>query len=80
KIWLDFSGLQIGQCRRLRFRLARDGSGSSGPTGVRFIATHLSRSGIRTRDGGRWSVDAVHKVLTRTTCIGRHRLNTNTKA
>jgi hypothetical protein len=33
-------------------------------------------SGIRTRDGGRWGVDAVHKVLTRTTYIGRHRFNT----
>src|SRR6202163_3043700 len=28
------------------------------------------------RDGGRWGVDAVHKVLTRTTYIGRHRFNT----
>ena len=31
---------------------------------------------IGTRDGGRWGVDAVHKVLTRTTYIGRHRFNT----
>jgi hypothetical protein len=32
--------------------------------------------GIRTRDGGRWGIDAVHKVLTRTTYVGRHRFNT----
>ncbi|WJR81192.1 recombinase family protein [Bradyrhizobium sp. NP1] len=56
---------------RLIFGLAREGSGSSGPMGVKFIATHLDASGIRTRDGGRWGVDAVHKVLTRTTHIGR---------
>jgi site-specific DNA recombinase len=57
-------------------RLAREGNGSSRPMGVKSIATHLNASGIRTRDGGRWGVDAVHKVLTRTTYIGRHRFNT----
>jgi site-specific DNA recombinase len=31
---------------------------------VKSIAKHLNESGIRTRDGGRWGVDAVHKVLT----------------
>jgi hypothetical protein len=61
---------------RLIFRLAREGGGSSGPMGVKSIATHLNGIGIRTRDGGRWGVDAVHKVLTRTTYIGRHRFNT----
>ncbi|WP_342708836.1 recombinase family protein [Bradyrhizobium sp. B124] len=61
---------------RLIYRLAREGSGSSGPMGVKSIAKHLNESGIRTRDGGRWGVDAVHKVLTRTTYIGRHRFNT----
>ena len=44
--------------------------------GVKSIATHLNAKGIRTRDGGRWGVDAVHKVLRRTTYIGRHRFNT----
>src|SRR6202521_4087969 len=61
---------------RLIFRLAREGSGSSGPMGVKSITKHLNTIGIRTRDGGRWGVDAVHKVLTRTTYIGRHRFNT----
>jgi site-specific DNA recombinase len=61
---------------RLIFRLAREGNGSSGPMGVKSIATHLNASGVRTRDGGRWGVDAVHKALTRTTYIGRHRFNT----
>jgi hypothetical protein len=44
--------------------------------GVKSIAKHLNESGIRTRDGGRWGVDAVHKVLTRTTYVGRHSFNT----
>jgi len=43
--------------------------------GVKSIAKHLNESGIRTREGGRWGVGAVHKVLTRTTYIGRHRFN-----
>jgi site-specific DNA recombinase len=61
---------------RLIFRLAREGDGSSGPMGVKSITTHLNAAGIRTRDGGRWGIGAVHKVLTRTTYIGRHRFNT----
>jgi DNA invertase Pin-like site-specific DNA recombinase len=61
---------------RLIFRLAREGNGSSGPMGVKSITKHLNEAGIRTRDGGRWGVDAVHKVLTRATYIGRHRFNT----
>jgi site-specific DNA recombinase len=61
---------------RLIFRLAREGNGSSGPMGIKSIATHLNAVGIRTRDGGRWGLDAVHKVLTRTTYVGRHRFNT----
>jgi len=61
---------------RLIFRLAREGNGSSGSMGVKSIAKHLNESGIRTRDGGRWGVDAVHKGLIRTAYIGRHRFNT----
>ncbi|WP_334387774.1 recombinase family protein [Bradyrhizobium sp. AZCC 2262] len=61
---------------RLIFRLAREGDGRAGAMGVKSIATHLNAKGIRTRDGGRWGVDAVHKVLRRTTYIGRHRFNT----
>src|SRR5258707_10746154 len=43
--------------------------------GIKSIATHLNAIGIRTRDGGKWGIDAVHKVLTRTTYVGRHRFN-----
>ena len=61
---------------RLIFLLAREGDGVSGPMGVKKITKHLNAAGIRTRDGGRWGIGAVHKVLTRTTYIGRHRFNT----
>ena len=61
---------------RLIFRLAREGDGTLGPMGVKKITKHLNATGIRTRDGGRWGIGAVHKVLTRTTYIGRHRFNT----
>ena len=61
---------------RMIFLLAREGDGVSGPMGVKKITTHLNAAGIRTRDGGRWGIGAVHKVLTRTTYIGRHRFNT----
>ena len=61
---------------RLIFRLAREGDGSSGPMGFKSITKHLNAAGIRTRDGGRWGLGGVHKVLTRTTYIGRHRFNT----
>src|SRR4030081_2528118 len=44
--------------------------------GVKSITKYLNAAGVRTRDGGRWGIGAVHKVLTRTTYIGRHRLNT----
>ena len=61
---------------RLIFLLAREGDEVSGPMGVKKITKHLNAAGIRTRDGGRWGIGAVHKVLTRTTYIGRHRFNT----
>ena len=60
----------------LIFPLAREVDDSSRPMGVRSIVASTSAAGIPTRDGGRWGCGAVHKVLTRTTYIGRHRLNT----
>jgi site-specific DNA recombinase len=61
---------------RLIFHLAREGDGTSGQMGVKKITKHPNAAGIRTRDGGRWGLGAVHKVLTRATYIGRHRFNT----
>ena len=50
---------------RLIFRLAREGNGSSGQWASNRLPSISNEFGIRTRDGGRWGVDAVHKVLTR---------------
>jgi site-specific DNA recombinase len=61
---------------RLIFRLAREGDSTTGPMGIKSITKHLNVAGIRTRDGGRWGIGAVHKVVTRTTYVGRHRFNT----
>src|SRR5215469_1470074 len=71
---LEIDPIQAETVRQI-FRLAREGDGTSGPMGVKSIAKHLNVAGIRTRDGGRWGLGAVHKVLTRTTYIGRHRFN-----
>ncbi len=43
--------------------------------GVKSIATHLNAKGILTRDGGRWGIGSLHKMLTRPAYIGRHEFN-----
>ena len=60
---------------RLIYRLALEGDGTSGPMGVKNIATHLNARRIFTRDGGRWGIGQVHRILTRTTYVGRHEFN-----
>ena len=60
---------------RMIFRLALQGNGSSGPMGVKAIVTHLNGRRIFTRDGGRWGIGQLHRVLTRRTYIGEHQFN-----
>ena len=62
---------------RMVYRWAARGDGQSGPMGLKSIVTKLNDSNIRTRDGGRWGIGALHKILTRTTYIGEHRFNTH---
>ncbi len=57
---------------RLAFRLAMEGDGTSGPMGVKTITKHLNEHRIFTRDGERWGIGTVHRLLTRKTYIGRH--------
>ena len=64
---------------RLAFRLALEGDGASGPMGVKSITKYLSEHRIFTRDGGRWGIGTVHRMLTRHTYIGRHEFNRRTK-
>jgi len=60
---------------RLIYRLALEGDGTSGPMGVKAITTYLNARSIFTRDGGRWGIGQLHRVLTRTTYIGQHEFN-----
>ena len=64
---------------RLIYRLALEGDGTSGPMGVKNIAAYLNQHRIFTRDGGRWGIGQVHRVLTRPTYVGRHEFNKRTK-
>jgi site-specific DNA recombinase len=48
--------------------------------GVKNITGYLNRRRIFTRDGGRWGIGQVHRILTRTTYVGRHEFNKRSKA
>ncbi|MGH7089299.1 MAG: recombinase family protein [Stellaceae bacterium] len=65
---------------RLIYRLALEGDGTSGPMGVKNITAHLNRHHIFTRDGGRWGIGQVHRILTRRTYVGEHEFNKRSKA
>ena len=60
---------------RLIFRLATEGDGTSGPMGVKNIVNHLNKDCMFTRNGGRWGIGQVHRILTRRTYMGEHRFN-----
>lgn len=49
---------------RLIFRLYLEGDGSSGPIGVKKIAEWLNDHGGRTRNGARWGIGPIHRMLT----------------
>ena len=65
---------------RLMFRLVLEGDGAHGPMGVKAIASHLNGRRIPTRNGGRWGIGQVHRVLTRPTYAGRHEFNKRDKS
>ena len=65
---------------RLIYRLALEGDGASGPMGVKNITAHLNQRRFFTRDGGRWGIGQVHRILTRPTYVGRHEFNKRNKA
>lgn len=64
---------------RLIFKLAHEGDGASGQMGVKNIVTYLNRNRIFTRDGGRWGIGQVHRILTRRTYVGEHEFNKRSK-
>jgi DNA invertase Pin-like site-specific DNA recombinase len=61
------------------YQLSLEGDGTSGPMGVKNIAAYLNAHRIFTRDGGRWGIGQVHRILTRTTYVGRHEFNKRAK-
>jgi DNA invertase Pin-like site-specific DNA recombinase len=65
---------------RLIYRLALEGDGTSGQMGVKNIVSHLNRNRIFTRDGGRWGIGQVHRILTRRTYMGEHEFNRRAKS
>ena len=65
---------------RLIYRLALHGDGTRGQMGVKNIVSHLNRNRIFTRDGGRWGIGQVHRILTRRIYMGEHEFNKRTKA
>ncbi len=64
---------------RMIYRLAMEGDGMSGPMGVKAIVNHLNGNHIYTRNGGRWGIGQLHRVLTRRTYIGEHQFNKRSK-
>jgi len=64
---------------RLIYRLALGTEGDTGQMGIKAIVKYLNGHGIFTRDGGRWGIGQVHRVLTRRTYIGEHHFNKRTK-
>ncbi|CDO35846.1 recombinase family protein [Novosphingobium sp. KN65.2] len=64
---------------RLIYRLALEGDGTTGQMGVKNIVSYLNVRRIFTRDGGRWGIGQVHRILTRRTYMGEHEFNKRTK-
>ncbi|OYV51942.1 MAG: recombinase family protein [Rhodospirillales bacterium 20-60-12] len=65
---------------RLIYRLTLHGDGVKGQMGVKNIVSHLNRNRIFTRDGGRWGIGQVHRILTRRTYMGEHEFNKRAKS
>lgn len=66
---------------RLIFRLFKEGDGTTGPMGVKAVASWLNERGYRTLRGARWGIGPLHKLITNPTYKGEYRFNrTNWKS
>jgi DNA invertase Pin-like site-specific DNA recombinase len=65
---------------KLIYRLALRGDRDSGPMGIKRIASYLNDRNLVSRNGGRWGVGQVHRILTRRTYIGEHAFNQRSKS
>ena len=57
------------------FNLFLNGDGQRASLGCKSIANHLNESGVTTREGGRYGVGVIHKILTSRTYDGTHIFN-----
>lgn len=57
---------------RLIFDLYLNGTGKSGPLGVKRIVTHMNSLGLTRRKGSKWTVGLVHRVLTDRVYLGEY--------
>ena len=71
---LDIHPGEADMVRRI-FGLYRHGDGQCGPLGVKAIVSCLNERHFHNREGGRFSIKTVHKILTRTAYVGRHLFN-----
>jgi site-specific DNA recombinase len=71
---LEIDPIHADTVRRI-YRMALNGIDNSGPMGLKSITAWLNDHNIRTRDGGRFGIAAIHQILTRETYIGRHKFN-----
>ncbi len=66
---------QFAPVIQLIYQLALLGTGEGPPLGIKQITKHLNSNGYRNRNGGRFSLDLVHRVLTNTAYMGEYRFN-----
>ncbi|WP_245863888.1 recombinase family protein [Caulobacter mirabilis] len=71
---LEIDPIQAEKIRKI-YRLALFGLDGTGPMGFKAICNHLNDQNIRTRDGGRFGLDAIHQILNRPTYKGEHHFN-----
>jgi DNA invertase Pin-like site-specific DNA recombinase len=57
---------------RMIFQLYLDGTGKSGPLGVKRIVSHLNTMGLTRRNGSKWTVGMLHRVLTDRAYLGEY--------
>ena len=60
---------------RLIFKLFTTGDGTTGPMGVKAVATWLNDHGYRTRQGARWGIGPLHKLISSSVYKGEYRFN-----
>jgi site-specific DNA recombinase len=76
---LEIDPLHAETVRQI-YRLALHDDSAKGQMGVKNIVSYLIRNRIFTRDGARWGIGQVRRILTRRTYMGEHELNKRSKS